>query len=96
MGLDVFADRADNLDRLICRVCDLPVLVALAWIDGQESPQPIVITTSAARTTMSVSGLGNSRLTSIPTSLIASVTTGKIRAPGCDPAQRTLTRSPPR
>ena len=33
MGLDVFADRADNLERLICRVGDLPVLIALARID---------------------------------------------------------------
>ena len=46
-------------------------------------------TTSAARITASVSGFGNSALTSSPISAIASTTTASICSSGCEPAERT-------
>src|SRR5207248_597080 len=61
------------------------------WI-GHASPQPIVITTSDARTTSSVSGFGNSFPTSRPISASASITAGLISSAGADPADRTTTR----
>ena len=57
---------------------------------GQASPQPMVITTSAARTAASVIGLGNALPTSIPSSAIATTTAGLIRSAGSLPADRTL------
>src|SRR5918992_1982440 len=59
---------------------------------GQASPQPIVTTASAARTTSSVSGLGNSSCTSRPSSASASTTAGLISSAGWLPAERTWTR----
>src|ERR1700690_3889702 len=59
---------------------------------GQASPHPIVITTSAARTTSSVSGFGNSSLMSIPSSVMASTTAGLISSAGVLPAERTWIR----
>src|SRR4029077_1304266 len=58
---------------------------------GQASPQPIVITTSAALTNSSLRGLGNSWLMSIPISRIASTTTGWSSCAGVLPAERTCT-----
>ena len=61
----------------------------LAGVDRAGSPQPIVITTSAACTNSSVSGFGNSWLMSTPSSFIASTTAGLISSPGALPAERT-------
>ena len=47
---------------------------------------------SAAATTSSVSGLGNSRERSTPISVIAATTAGLIDDVGLDPAERTWTR----
>ena len=47
---------------------------------------------SAARTTSSVSGLGNSSLMSTPSSVMASTTAGLICSPGSLPADRTWIR----
>src|SRR5438270_2328260 len=63
---------------------------------GQASPQPIVTTTSAARTAAPVSGFGNSRLTSRPISDIACTTTGFTDVDGSEPAERTWILPPPR
>ncbi len=52
----------------------------------------MVITTSAARTASSVSGLGNSCDTSIPISFMASTTAGFNRSAGVEPADRTVMR----
>ena len=51
-----------------------------------------MITTSAARTTSSVSGFGNASLMSTPSSAITSTTAGLISSPGALPAERTWTR----
>ena len=51
-----------------------------------------MITTSAAFTTSSVSGFGNSSLMSTPSSLIASITAGLISSAGAEPAERTWIR----
>src|SRR6516165_1124096 len=59
---------------------------------GQASPQPMVITTSAACTLPVVSGLGNSREMSRPISAIAATTAGLSWSAGCDPAEVTRTR----
>src|SRR5262252_9326846 len=59
---------------------------------GQASPQPMVITTSAACTLSVVSGLGNSREMSRPTSAMAATTAGLSWSAGCDPAEATRTR----
>src|SRR3984893_4230720 len=59
---------------------------------GQTSPQPIVMTTSEARTASSVTGLGNSFDRSRPISAIASATAGLMRSPGAEPPERTCTR----
>src|SRR6266568_3202997 len=56
----------------------------------------MVITASAARTTSSVSGFGNSCAMSTPTSRIASTTAGLIRSAGSEPADRTWIRPPER
>src|SRR5439155_4076409 len=61
---------------------------------GQVSPQPMVMTTSAALTNSSVSGFGNSLDRSTPSSLITSTAAGLISAAGALPAERTLTLSP--
>src|SRR5919197_2120860 len=58
---------------------------------GQASPQPMVTTASAARTTSSVKGLGNSLDRSMPHSSIAATTAGLIRSAGSEPAERTWT-----
>ena len=62
---------ADAVEVGVGGVVDLPVLVARAGVDGQASPQPIVMTASAALTTSSVIGLGNSLLMSMPSSDMA-------------------------
>src|SRR6516162_8018394 len=59
---------------------------------GQASPQPMVMTTSAARTLSLVSGLGNSREMSRPISAMAATTAGLSWSPGWDPAEVTRTR----
>ena len=87
--VDLVADGADRLDVLPGRVVELPVEVALAREDGHASPQPMVMTTSAARTTSSVSGFGNSWAMSMPSSAMAATTAGLISSPGSDPADRT-------
>ena len=43
-GVGLVADAADDLDGLAGGVLELPFLVALAPVEGQASPQPIVIT----------------------------------------------------
>src|ERR1700742_1749188 len=52
----------------------------------------MVITTSAACTASSVSGLGNSWDRSRPSSSIAATTAGLMVSAGADPAERTVTR----
>src|SRR5215469_14942778 len=59
---------------------------------GHASPQPMVITTSAACTFSLVSGLGNSREMSRPISAMAWTTAGLSWSAGCDPAEVTRTR----
>src|SRR5215468_6719780 len=59
---------------------------------GQASPQPMVITMSAACTWPVVSGLGNSREMSSPISAMACTTAGLSWSAGCDPAEVTRTR----
>jgi hypothetical protein len=54
----------------------------------------MVMTTSAARTTSSVSGLGDSSVTSMPSSLMTSITAGSMRSSGCDPAERRRSNLP--
>src|SRR6266849_349779 len=61
---------------------------------GHASPQPVVITTSAAWTSSSDNGFGSSRLMSMPTSLMASTTRGLSDRAGSLPAERTRTRPP--
>ena len=63
---------------------------------GQASPQPMVMTTSAARTTSSVHGLGNSAVMSMPTSAITAIAAGLICDAGSDPPDQTVTLSPAR
>src|SRR6516225_3103053 len=59
---------------------------------GHASPQPMVITTSAACTFSVVSGLGNSREMSRPISAMAWTTAGLSWPAGWDPAEVTRTR----
>src|SRR5215475_7828080 len=59
---------------------------------GQASPQPMVITTSAACTLSVVSGLGYSREMSRPISAMAAMTAGLSWSAGWDPAEVTRTR----
>src|SRR5438309_10956884 len=54
----------------------------------------MVMTTSAALTNSSVSGVGNSLDMSTPSALITSTAAGLISAAGALPAERTLTLSP--
>src|SRR2546430_7119252 len=63
---------------------------------GHESPQPMVMTTSAARMASSVQGLGTSVPMPIPTSVIASTATGLTVPAGSEPPEKTSTRSPAR
>jgi hypothetical protein len=48
-GADHIDDRPDLLHRLAGGISQFPIEVALAGIDGQASPQPMVTITSAAR-----------------------------------------------
>jgi pyridine nucleotide-disulfide oxidoreductase len=59
---------------------------------GQASPQPMVITTSAARTTSSVQGLGYSAEMSMPRSFIAAMAAGLTCSPGSDPPDQATAR----
>src|SRR5579859_3918186 len=59
---------------------------------GQASPQPMVITTSAAATLSPVSGLGYSREMSRPSSAMTCTTAGLTWLAGWDPAEVTRTR----
>ena len=59
-AFEVVPDPAHRLQIPARGIVDLPVLVVLSRKTGQASPQPIVITTSAARTASSVSGFGSS------------------------------------
>src|SRR5215467_12427162 len=59
---------------------------------GQASPQPMVMTTSAAWTWSVVSRLGNSRERSRPISAIAATTAGFSSAAGWEPADVTRIR----
>jgi hypothetical protein len=61
---------------------------------GQASPQPIVITASAARTISSVHGFGNSPEMSMPTSAIAWTAAGLISVPGSDPPDQATASWP--
>jgi hypothetical protein len=63
---------------------------------GQVSPQPMVMTTSDARTASVVRIFGFSAEMSIPSSSIASRTAGLIWAAGSEPAERTSTAPPDR
>ena len=58
---------ADVVDRLARRIGQIPVDVPFAWVNA-ASPQPMVMTASAARMASSVSGLGDSFETSMLTS----------------------------
>jgi hypothetical protein len=46
--LDLVADWLARISSLACRVVELPLLLAVAWVEGQVSPQPMVMTTSEA------------------------------------------------
>ena len=61
---------------------------------GHASPQPIVITMSAASACPAPSGLGTSSEMSTPTSAIAAATAGFTRSAGSDPADVTRTAPP--
>lgn len=63
---------------------------------GQASPQPIVMTMSAACTTSLVSGLGNTTAMSTPASVSTCTTTGSTSAAGRVPAEETVTWPPAR
>src|SRR4029453_6062346 len=63
---------------------------------GQASPQPMLMTTSAARTTSSVQGFGYSPEMSMPRSAMASTAPGLISRPGSDPPDHATARSPAR
>ena len=66
-AFDVVADGAYGWGVEAGGVAEVvPGFVAFAGDDGQASPQPMVITTSAARTVSSVQGLGNSLEMSMP------------------------------
>jgi hypothetical protein len=65
-AFDLVADGADAFDGESGGVAQVvPVLLALAGKEGPESPQPMLITTSAARTISSVQGFGNSCVMSV-------------------------------
>ena len=63
---DLVTDRADRVHALAGRVLQHPVLVALAGIPGQVSPQPIVMTTSESCTASEVRIFGFSAEMSMP------------------------------
>src|SRR5437763_1065628 len=57
---------------------------------GQASPQPMVTTTSAARTTSSFQGLGYSPEISMPRSAIAAMAAGLIWSAGSEPPDQAI------
>src|SRR6478672_6129709 len=63
---------------------------------GQASPQPMVTTTSEARTASVVSTLGTSAARSMPTSSMAATAAGLTESAGALPAERTSTAPPER
>jgi len=73
---DFVADGSDAVHAEPGGVLQDPFLVPFAGEDGQASPQPMVTTTSAARTTSSVQGLGYSVEMSMPRSFIAAIAAG--------------------
>jgi hypothetical protein len=58
--------------------------------DGQASPQPMVMTTPAARTVSSVQGLGNSLEMSMPRSAIAMMAVGLTSRAGSLPPDHVV------
>ena len=93
---DLVPDLTHHLDGLAGRIGELPVLVARSGKSGQASPQPMVTTTSAARTISSVHGLGNSCEMSMPISAMAATADGFTSMPGSDPPDQATARSPAR
>ena len=79
-------------ESCLAGIGEVPVLVALARIDRARAPQPIVMTTSAALTTSSVSGFGYASDRSTPRSVMACATRGLIASAGADPAERAWMR----
>ncbi len=76
VAADLVTDRPDLFDGLAAGLLEFPVLVPLARDQGQESPQPMVTTTSAASRNSAVQGLGNSLVMSMPISAIAATRPG--------------------
>ena len=91
---DLVTHGPDMLDVPTVRIIQDPVLIALAGKIGQASPQPIVTTTSAARTTSSVHGFGYSVEMSIPRSAIAATAEGLTSMPGSEPPDQATAASP--
>src|SRR6266568_2898955 len=91
---NLVADWADLLGGLAGRVVQSQYRYRLPGYTGQASPQPIVITTSAAWTLSLVSGLGNSWDRSRPISSMTATTAGLIESAGVEPAERTVTLPP--
>jgi hypothetical protein len=94
-AVDLVADTTDLFDGLAGGlaggVLELPVLIALARIDRAGIAAAHVMTTSAALTDASVSGLGNSRDRSMPSSAMAATTAGLRASAGSEPTERTTT-----
>ena len=76
--VDLVADASDSLDGLAGGVLELPVLVAFAGVDGQASPQPMLMSPSVALAAWSVSGWGSSWDGSMPNKAMAALTAGLI------------------
>ena len=94
-AFDVVADGADPRGVETRGVVEVvPGFVAFAGKMGQASPQPMVITTSAARTVSSVHGLGNSLEMSMPRSANAATAAGLTSYPGSDPPDQATASSP--
>ena len=84
-AFEVVADRADGGGIETIRVVEIPVSYRVPGKIGQASPQPMVITRSAARTISSVHGFGYSPVMSIPRSAMAAIAAGLISWPGSEP-----------
>ena len=89
-ALDLVSDGADGGGVEAGGVVEFPVFVAFPGKIGHASPQPMVMTTSAARTVSSVHGLGNSWEMSMPRSAIAATTDALSSLPGSDPPDQAI------
>ena len=93
---DLVADGPDLLQGLAGWVVEFPVLVVFPWQERAGiAEQPIVTTTSAARTNSSVQGLGNSWEMSMPISAMAATASGLTEhaVTGSAPPDHAIARS---